>query len=118
MKKIKRIEILSLILCAFVLLLYLLPVCRQQIYKDSIKANKGNTTTLKSFNYNEIPEFDGINATYILNDNIPYFDISKYQNDSFEYYSGFDELGRCGNCIACIGYDLMPKDKREDISIQ
>lgn len=117
MKKIKQLEIFGLVLCVLgLILLYLLPIYKQQIYKEDVKTNKGNSTTFKNFNYDEVPEFDGINATYILNNNIPYFDISKFQNDSFEYYSGFDELGRCGNCIACIGSELMPKTQREDIS--
>lgn len=35
---------------------------------------------------------------------------------SFESYSDLDWLGRCGAATACIGQDLMPTEKRKQIS--
>lgn len=51
-----------------------------------------------------------------LNDNIPGFSEDDYTTESYEFYSELDRLGRCGYAEACIGKDLMPKDKRESIN--
>ena len=60
-------------------------------------------------------KFDG-NAYVTLNNNTPYFSASDLTTTSYEYYSPFDSLGRCGITVACLGTDLMPEDAREDIS--
>lgn len=46
------------------------------------------------------PDFSGFEAT----------------TTSFEDYSALDRLGRCGAATACIGQDLMPTEKRKQIS--
>ena len=67
------------------------------------------------FDFNSIPEFDG--EYYVaINDNIPFFDDSDLTEESYEYYSDLDKLGRCGYCMACVGKDIMPTEKRGDIS--
>lgn len=45
-----------------------------------------------------------------VNDNIPFFTKDEITKESYEYYSSWDELGRCGPAEACIGKDLMPKE--------
>ena len=65
--------------------------------------------------FSEIPEYDG-SAYVILNDNVPDFSEDDLTEESYESYSGLDELGRCGAAVACIGQDLMPEDERGDIS--
>ena len=73
---------------------------------------KGNS---EKFDPGSIPEFGG--EYYIaINDNIPFFDESDLTEDSYEYYSELDDLGRCGLCMACVGKDIMPTEKRGDIS--
>lgn len=64
-----------------------------------------------------IPEYD--NEPYvIINDNIPIVDINinDYECDntyiSFESYSEWDNLGRCGVARALLGTDLMPTEER------
>lgn len=46
------------------------------------------------------PDFSGFEATSV----------------SFEDYSELDRLGRCGVATACIGQDLMPTEKRKQIT--
>lgn len=63
----------------------------------------------------EVPEFDG--KPYVeINDNVPQFDLENLPKESFEKYSDLDELGRCGEAYANIGRDIMPKQKRQNIS--
>ncbi len=70
----------------------------------------GETVTLE-----ELPEYDG--HPYIaVNDNMPDFDEDDLTEDSFELYSDLDSLGRCGVCYANVGRDLMPTEKRGNIS--
>ena len=52
-----------------------------------------------------------------LNNNIPDFDDSLMTTESFEKYSDFDSLGRCGVAFANIGKDLMPTKERESIGM-
>lgn len=62
-----------------------------------------------------IPVYTG-EPFVVLNDNNPYFTENDYTTKSYEYYSELDSLGRCGVTMACIGKDLMPTEKRGDIS--
>ncbi len=54
-------------------------------------------------------------AYTIVNDNQPYFSESDLTDQSFEFYSELDDLGRCQTAYASIGLDLMPTEKRESI---
>ena len=63
-----------------------------------------------------IPDYSG--SPYVaLNDNLPEFTAAeKATKKSYETYSPLDNLGRCGVTHACVGKDIMPTEKREDIS--
>ena len=62
----------------------------------------------------EIPEFSG--AAYVaVNGNVPFFMPEEITDESYEYYSELDELGRCGTTMACIGIDIMPTEERGEI---
>lgn len=52
----------------------------------------------------------------VVNDNVPEFSESDYTTTSFETYGALDSLGRCTTAYANIGQDLMPTEKRGDIS--
>ena len=52
----------------------------------------------------------------VIADNIPEFAAEDLVEESYEYYSPLDSLGRCGYAMACVGYDLMPTEDRESIS--
>lgn len=68
-----------------------------------------------AFDINDIPEYSGT-PYYVLNNNNPVFNSDEITDISFETYGALDELGRCTMCIACVGTDIMPTQKRESIS--
>ncbi len=51
-----------------------------------------------------------------INNNIPLFKDYEIIGGSFEYYSTLDELGRCDVTMASVAEDLMPTEKRGNIS--
>ena len=62
-----------------------------------------------------VPAFTGEPYVVIAN-NEPEFFAEDLTEESFEYYSPLDGLGRCGYAMACVGQDLMPTENRESIS--
>ena len=72
-------------------------------------------TIVKTYNLlSDIPPYT--NSAYIeINGNVPMFKENEISDKSYEYYSALDSLGRCGECIASIGPDIMPTGERERI---
>ena len=69
----------------------------------------------EGFDYAQVPEYTGY--PYVeINNNVPYFTKNEITDNCFESYSELDELGRCGPAFACIGIDIMPTEKRSNIS--
>lgn len=67
---------------------------------------------------NTIPEFDGKNASVVLNNNIPLFtEEEKKTTEVFEQYSDLDTLGRCRKAFANLHISNMPTEKRESIGM-
>lgn len=63
----------------------------------------------------DVPEYDG--EPYVaINGNTPDFPFDELTDESFETYSELDTLGRCGTAVANVGKDLMPTEKRGNIS--
>lgn len=85
-------------------------------YTDESAATKNysSSTQLINFDFDQIPEFKG-EAYVEINNNIPYFEKDDYTTTSFETYGKLDKLGRCTTCVACIGQDIMPTEKRGSI---
>lgn len=77
---------------------------------DIVDSNSKSTYDLSS-----IPEFNGIDAYVVLNDNEPNFTKEDLTTKSFESYSELDELGRCGVAFANVGKDIMPTEERGSI---
>lgn len=73
------------------------------------------TTPAASVSLDEIPAFSG-EPYVVINGNEPNFDQADMTNKSFETYSELDALGRCGVAYANVGVDLMPTEKRGNIS--
>ena len=73
------------------------------------------TPPAETYSMENIPPYDGT-PYVVLNDNQPSFTEEDMTDVSYEFYSDLDELGRCGVTEACIGQDLMPTEKRGDIS--
>lgn len=72
-------------------------------------------TIVKTYNpLNDIPPYT-TNAYTEINGNVPMFSETEISDKSYEYYSALDSLGRCGECIASIGPDIMPTGERERI---
>lgn len=77
--------------------------------------NKYKISYSTSFDLSTIPEYDGINAYVVLNDNKPDFDESYFLLETFEEYSELDYLNRCGPAFANIGIEIMPTEERGEI---
>ena len=67
-----------------------------------------------SVDLDDLPSYSG-NPYVVINDNEPDFSDINNREESFEYYSDLDRLGRCGVTIANIGRDIMPTSPRESI---
>lgn len=74
--------------------------------------------TIPSFDLNSIPKYSQKDQIgYVaINNNIPFFTQNQIVNESYEYYSPLDSLGRCGIAVASLGVDLLPTESRGDIS--
>lgn len=68
-----------------------------------------------TFSLSDIPDFNGENAYFIVNDNVPFFTEDDLTLEAFEIYSELDELGRCGVAYANICKELMPTEPRGEI---
>ncbi len=64
----------------------------------------------------QIPDYLGEPFVYI-NENKPFFTKDEIVNESYEYYSPLDDLGRSGYAMCCCGSDLFPDKERGDISM-
>lgn len=72
--------------------------------------------TLEYYSLDNLPQYSG--KPYVaINNNIPRLTISEKDYTSYEVYSPLDYLGRCGECVASIGPDIMPTEKRESIGM-
>lgn len=69
-----------------------------------------------SYAIENIPEYFG-KPYVVINDNVPNFSIDDYTTDSFEHYSEFDSLGRCGVAFANVSLSTMPTQERESIGM-
>lgn len=83
--------------------------------KDDQQPDVYVTVGDSEFDLASVPAYSGEPYT-VVNDNVPYFTADDLTVESFEIYSELDELGRCGVAYACIGQDIMPTEKRGDIS--
>ena len=81
----------------------------------SSKTQKENTGENTKYNLSNIPEYTDTIYTEI-NNNIPYFEEKEHTTKAFENYSQLDNLKRCGVAYANICKEIMPTEKRGDIS--
>lgn len=72
------------------------------------------TYGLEKFKLSDVPGYKG-ESYCVINNNEPFFENVKYDK-SFEIYCPLDNLKRCTNTFANIGKDIMPTEKRGDIS--
>lgn len=82
---------------------------------QSAEDTSGAFQSAADISIGEIPQYTS--EPYVeVHDNIPFFTENDKTTDSFEHYSDLDRLGRCQAASACLGQDLMPTEKRGDIS--
>ena len=74
-----------------------------------------DSSGVQSVTLADIPDYSG-DPWVELNNNEPEFEPTDYTVTSYEEYGALDGLGRCTTVMACIGRDLMPTEKRGDIS--
>lgn len=76
----------------------------------------GDTDSKESYaSVAEVPEYEG-EPYVILDGNEPSFTEEEMTTTAYEEYSPLDRYGRCGTAEACVGEELMPDEKRGDIS--
>ena len=93
-------------------------------FKEDIASLMGNSTKfekvekvkVQSYKLDDIPEYDG-DPYVLINDNKATFKAEQLTTKSYEKYSEFDSLGRCGEAIANISVDMMPTEKRGSIGM-
>ncbi len=66
------------------------------------------------FDFSALPPYSGEPYISVCGGD-PDFSEDEITSVSFEYYSELDALGRCGVCIASVGQDIMPTEKRGSI---
>ena len=85
-------------------------------FMDNSTTNEITVSYATKLDLSLIPSYT--DKAYVkLNNNIPDFDDSLMTTESFEKYSDFDSLGRCGVAFANIGKDLVPTKERESIGM-
>ena len=96
----------------------ILIICFAAYFAEDIDRiyNRLMNVEAKSYNINEIPEYNGENYV-VINNNIPEFNESDYNTKTFEKYSHLDRLKRCGIAYANIGKETMPIAQRESIGM-
>lgn len=81
---------------------------------ENIQDNSSYATGLDAFDLANVPAYSA--SPYCeINGNCPFFTNEEMTAESFESYGELDSLGRCQTCIASIGTDLMPTEKRGNI---
>ena len=74
------------------------------------------TTTITAFDMQYVPAFHG-EPFCEINNSLPFFKEQERTTEAYESYPPLDALGRCGECMACIGQELMPAEKRGSIGM-
>ena len=83
---------------------------------NSSKNESSKSKATKSSKSTKIPEYNG-KAYVELNGNNPEFKSKEITDKSFEKYGSLDSLGRCTVCVASVGKEIMPTEKRGEIGM-
>lgn len=91
------------------------------IHEDIVSSGENDyqqeSSEKSSFDYSDVLPYSG-EPVCVINDNKPFFcEDDLKQTECFENYSSFDNLGRCGVAIACIGTECMPTEERGPIGM-
>lgn len=102
------------ILCILLVLMLSLTGCSVSVKETGSKQNSQDKLQTVASNEREVTDIS--DPYMIVDENVPGFSEDEITTESFEHYSELDALGRCGVATACIGTDLMPTEKRGNIS--
>ena len=91
------------------------PVPAEKPSETSPEKPEEKPQTSDNIQLDNIPPYEG-NPFITINDNVPFFTKEEITDKSFETYSDLDDLGRCGPAFSSVGQDIMPTEKRGDIS--
>lgn len=87
------------------------------IISSSSSDDKSNQNNQVGITLDNLPEFQGEENPFVaINNNEPNFPESDKTTNAFETYSNLDSLGRCGVAYANVCQEIMPTQKRGDIS--
>lgn len=82
--------------------------------KEAAVQVKIQAESSESFQIEEIPEYSG-EPYVVIDSNEPSFTKEEITDESYEFYSELDDLGRCGVAEASVGQDIMPVEERDGI---
>ena len=107
------------LLCLFLTICLLFTACGLEVeYVPEPTANpqevSETVSAFEGFSLETLPDYSG-EPYVVLQNNVPNFTEADLNSDAYEYYSPLDELGRCGEVMACIGQELMPTEERGSI---
>lgn len=102
------------VLCILLVLAMSLTGCA--IVQKDMPPEQGSQQEMHTVLTNENEVTDISDPYMLVDENVPGFSEDEITTESFEHYSELDALGRCGVATACIGTDLMPTEKRGNIS--
>ncbi len=102
------------ILCILLVLMLSLTGCTVSVKETGSEQNSQDKLQTVASNEREVTDIS--DPYMIVDENVPGFSEDEITTESFEHYSELDALGRCGVATACIGTDLMPTEKRGNIS--
>lgn len=102
------------VLC--ILLVFAMSLTGCAIVQKDTPPEQGSQQEMQSVLTNENEVTDISDPYMLVDENVPGFSEDEITTESFEHYSELDALGRCGVATACIGTDLMPTEKRGNIS--
>ena len=105
----------NLVISIIILILIIFIGYYENKYGTDVDGNQNvqvSESIQKSFNLDDIPEFDGKTPYEIINNNEPNFPEEDFNSNSFEKYSELDSLGRCGVAYANVCKEIMPPERR------
>ena len=80
-------------------------------FADGDKAEQENPIPVSTLDIATVPDYTG--SDYIvLNDNVPDFYLWQITKTPYVRFSAFDELGRTGAGMACLGKETLPAEVR------
>lgn len=112
----KKTNIRQILMVISFIIIIIIGICITNNNKDNV--NNTNAIPTVSYTIDTIPEYSS-SAYVTINNNIPNFTESDFEEKSFEKYSNLDEYGRCQTAFANLNKtDTMPKKDENRKSLE